>query len=234
MIAVTGKLVNRYLSNDFINVLLDKHNRKLDEQLVCQKWLRESAAKRYIYSELYEGLLDRKSGSRVLDVGGGLTSLTRLLNKNCYYKLIDILAHDDMEIFRGPNAETDVSFIHEDDWYEVETKNFDLVIANDLFPNVDQRLDLFLKKYLPVCGQIRLCLTWYNNERFYKTKRVNAEEILFVRTWDVYDIDRLLNKFRSNIIDFKEGFFNSFEETLYENGRLVGLVTFKGSFYEER
>ena len=39
--------------------------------------------------------------------------------------------------FCAAEEETDVSFLYVDDWYEVETQQYDLVIANDLFPNVD-------------------------------------------------------------------------------------------------
>ena len=66
--------------------------------------------------------------------------------------------------------ETEVGrrFISRRDWLSFNaTGQFDVIIANDVFPNVDQRLVLFIEKFLPATQEIRLSLTYYNELRFY-------------------------------------------------------------------
>ena len=72
---VSTASVDAYMKQDAITNVLNGSSQAEDEQLTCQRWLREVPAKRYIVQELYGDLLasDRR---RVLDVGGGLTSLT--------------------------------------------------------------------------------------------------------------------------------------------------------------
>ena len=68
---ITQKLVEQYLEDDKTNYWLDKFSTSTDEEYTCQKWLRESAAKRYIFNIMYGDLLEDIEGQRVLDVGGG-------------------------------------------------------------------------------------------------------------------------------------------------------------------
>ena len=61
-----------------------------------KKWLLDSDAKRCIYLEIYGDLID-KGGVKMLDVGGGLTTLGRLLSEKNDYYLLDICAHESDE-----------------------------------------------------------------------------------------------------------------------------------------
>ena len=134
-----------------------------------------------------------------MDVGGGLASLTRTLAAKNDYVLLDLLAHD------GPGRLDDLRKDHhfdavQQDWYDFEPAGtYDVVVANDLFPNVDQRLELFIEKFRPVAREIRVSLTWYNAPRFYLTKRIGAEEILCVLAWNSRMTTAALEPFRGYI-----------------------------------
>ena len=59
----------------------------------------------------------------------------------------------------------------------IKFEKYDLIIANDVFPNADQR-ELFLIKSLPHCKKLRLTITIDNDENFYTAKRLDGNEIL--------------------------------------------------------
>ena len=56
------------------------------------------------------------------------------------------------------------------DWFDLKDENYDIIIANDIFPNVDQRLAMFLKFFLPRCKSMRLSLAWYNLIKYFQVK----------------------------------------------------------------
>lgn len=158
MIRVGNRTRNEYLKNDWILSLLLKDNNKDRDNLLCDQWLKNCSGKRVVYDLLYKDLF-LKGNKKVLDVGGGITSLTnKLIDKN-EYMLLDILSH-------GNNRDIDSlssNCLIKEDWYYAAVKHsYDVVIANDLFPNVDQRLSLFIKKFLPISKEIRLSLTYYS------------------------------------------------------------------------
>ena len=68
---ITSALVDGYLTRDAILQALDAARIPTDEQLTCQRWLRESPAKRLIFESLYGDLLHGPR-QKVLDIGGGL------------------------------------------------------------------------------------------------------------------------------------------------------------------
>lgn len=91
--------VEGYLKNDLTRIRLDQLSRPGDDDLTCQKWLRESAPKRFIFERIYGDLLaEGATRQRILDIGGGLTCFTRELASRHKYHLVDVLAHDDMKI----------------------------------------------------------------------------------------------------------------------------------------
>jgi hypothetical protein len=92
-------------------------------------------------------------------------------------------------------------------------------VANDLFPNVDQRLDLFLKMYLPVCSVMLLSLT--TSDCWYETKRVNADEHLFQQSWNDTFLCSTLKKY-GFALDTTHG------KSIFPNGRKVWAVSIPG------
>jgi hypothetical protein len=209
---------------------LDSVARDGDEDLTCQRWLRETPAKRFIFHKLYGDLLSG-SGRKILDVGGGLTSMTRLLASKHDYTLVDLMAHDPSSRVQGMLGTPQPLKIVMRDWYEVSLEDgYDIVVANDLFPNVDQRLDLFLSLSLPRAGEVRLALTYYNEPRFYRTKRVGADETLFMLAWDGETTRRCLIKHEQYIDKPNLGLLSTTVPSPFSNKRQVCLATLRGGW----
>lgn len=226
---VTNELLKEYLREDSVNKLLDEASLDNDEQLVCQKWLRQTPAKRYIYQALYGDLLGTSERLKVLDVGGGITSLTRCLASTHEYHLVDLLAHDNLAVAKEIMTEVDRDFIFPTDWADLELQEYDLVVANDLFPNVDQRLELFLQKLLPSTKTLRISLTWYTEPRYYMTRRLDADEIFCMLAWDQYQLQHVLEKFQQQLVGFDMQLFQQQNGSVYPNGRQVCLAEFTGA-----
>ena len=228
MLLVTKSRIDEYLYNDITEKRLNTLSLPSDESLTCQRWLRESAPKRFIYDKLYADVLSCNERRRILDIGGGLTAFSRELASRHDYYLIDLLVHDDPTIANVIANETNRHFLHVADWYDVDTGDFELVIANDVFPNVDQRLEIFLERYLPKCNKLRLSLTWYDPPRFYPVKRIDCEEIFFITAWDQQRLESALRRFSNSIIDYNTNFFSNKQPSSFANGRHVCIVEFSG------
>lgn len=205
--------LEKYLKNDEITLLLKKYSEC--DVFACQKWLIDMPAKRMIYADVFHELLHIK-GKRVLDIGGGYCGISDILAQNHDYTLVDIMAHD-KGLFEERVKNTKIKWI-DSDWsdFNPETK-YDYIIANDLFPNVDQRLESFIKKFSPFAKKLIVTLTCHESERIYKVKRVDADEYLTMRAWNA-DITSLVLKsaLKREIILEKPQ-----EESIFKNGRSV-------------
>ncbi|MAG24589.1 hypothetical protein CMI47_03320 [Candidatus Pacearchaeota archaeon] len=215
--------------HDIINTMLEDDN--YDEKIFAtHKWLLESVEKRMIYWNIYKDLLFLNNGrSSILDVGGGFSSLTKKMLKHNDYHLLDIMAHDDIERIYEIESKHGVNFFINSDWNLFNIKDkYDIIIANDLFPNVDQRLEMFLDKYLPYCDEMRLSLTYYNNNKSYKVKRVGADEVFNILAWDGTRLSRSLRKYKNKIINYNPDALLGGDESIFANGRQVCVVRVKG------
>ena len=224
----------QYMQNDWVLRLQQEMEQPIDAQFRVQQWHKEITAKRMIYSDLYGDLVDiRSGGARVLDIGGGYTSLTRLLVKNCDYTLDDFMAHGDGEALRDIEKHLGQTFWVSKDWYDfVPEREYDIIIANDIFPDVDQRLELFIEKFLGYCKELRMSLTYYNVPKFYTTRRVDDTEMLTFLSYDGRITRMILESFRDRV---KGGWDESVaaamlqqNESLYRNGRQAMQVTLLG------
>lgn len=139
--------------------------------LTGERWLADSEPKRMVAWAVYGPLLTGPR-MRVLDVGAGFSSLSFAMAGLHDYTVAELAAHDEppdgLRVFRG-------------DWWDFPERDFDMVVACDLFPNVDQRLDAFLTRYGH--ARLRMSLTVYA-DRWYRTRRTDADEILTVQAWD--------------------------------------------------
>ena len=222
MILISNDKIKNYLDKgDWVKKYLDN---VVNNNFICDNWLIESLPKRYIFNLIYKDLLQHDSNMRVYDVGGGLTSFTnKLLNQNDY-TLVDILAHGG-EI---KDLKNNKSNLIKDDWFDVDFKPSEVVIANDLFPNVDQRINFFVEKLIPTTKCIRLTLTWYSAINFYKTNRIEGDEILYMNSWLTEDIKMFLSKFSSRIINYKSSILDSIPNSVFLNNRNVCYIQIKG------
>ena len=220
--------VESYLAEDAIARMMREQEKPHEASLVCQRWLRETPPKRLIFQELYGDLL-ASGGRRVLDVGGGLTTFTRLLGERNDFELLDLLAHDGEEEIRAFRAAAPAVRLTREDWFTRESnESYDVIVANDLFPNVDQRLELFLEKYLPNCREMRLSITVYNTPRYYLTRRIEGDEILCLLAWNGEMAAMALAKF---LPDFGHGdreLLATNSESPYPNKRQLFLVRLNG------
>jgi len=107
------------------------------------------------------------------------------------------------------------------DWYEWAPIDVDVIIANDLFPNVDQRLELFLEQYLPHCKEMRLSLTYFDEPHWYRATRPEGEVITMLSmTYD--DIENIFDRVNVDYID------GALLLDRFSNSRIVRIVWLKG------
>ncbi|MCH1512645.1 MAG: hypothetical protein L7S58_03655 [Acidimicrobiales bacterium] len=225
---ITNRLVEKYLEDDTTKQRLDKFSDQVPKGYVCEKWLEETPAKRYIYEALYGPLFSRESNKTILDVGGGLTSLTQVLAKSHNYFLVDLLAHEQIENVKALEKSVGREFIIPKDWETLDDRSYNTIIANDLLPNADQRLEIFLNKFIPRCSHLKMLLTWYNTPRHYKTKRIDGDEIMFLLAWDGEQTRKVLEPFLPHIVNPDLGLFDEPQESVYPNGRQTCLIEFQG------
>lgn len=225
---VDRSFVEHALRDDRTTAWLDASSKPGDEALVCQKWLRDTPPKRAIWQTLYGDILEDQRRLAVLDVGGGQTALTPVLARRHNYKLVDILAHDDLSGVGEMERRAGTSFVIAEDWFSAPKADYDLVVANDLFPNVDQRLDIFLDMFLPRTRRLRLSLTFYEEPRWYATKRIGADEVLYLLAWNGFQVRRSLAARIDAVVNPDLSMFDRLPESVYPNGRQICLVEFQG------
>lgn len=220
------KNLNIYSINDYILPLAtpNSSDKIFAENFICNQWLLSSMAKRMLFHNIYGDLLVPSSKRlKILDIGAGVNFIQRFIAKNHDYTIIDILSHDNKRLCEDFCKIYQIKLINSD--WSVCIKNlgkFDLVIANDLFPNVDQRLNEFLKVIYNIGIRFRILLTFYTN-RFYFVKRVDADEVMCLKSWDLHNVkDSLIN---SPFQVSKEitNLLNNACSTLFTNGRHVAL-----------
>jgi len=221
-----GEYIDR---GDQVGFLLCEDAIPLDERFASHKWLKEAPEKRMIYWNMYRDIVESRN-LKILDVGGGYCSITRkflLLND---YFLLDPMYHDDPSLLKKVEKQENKKFWINSDWKKFEfSSDFDLIVANDLFPNVDQRLEEFLEKYLPRCTEMRIALTYYNNNRTYKVKRIDADEVFHILAWDNLRLLRVLEKYKTRIEGFDPEVLLCEPESIFTNGRQVCIVKIAGA-----
>ena len=228
MHVVTKQLVSEYLKDDTTKKHLEELSDQGPNNYTCETWLEESPAKRYIYEVIYGPFLQGASQATILDVGGGLTSLTKVLASSHNYFLVDLLAHEQQENVNALQKAVNREFIIPNDWATLGDRNYDIIIANDLFPNVDQRLESFLNKFLPRCSKLKMLLTWYDTPRYYKTKRVDGDEVMFMLAWNGKQLEAVLEPFLPSIVTPHLELFHESQESVFQNGRQTCLIEFQG------
>lgn len=221
-----------YMNDDWIlELLLSKHKRG-DFGIRYDEWLYQIEAKRLVYSEVYGDILKANGPvKRVVDVGGGYSTLTELLARNSEYTLVDFLAHDVERQIDLSDKTNRITWVNQD-WYDFDLcEDYDIVIANDIFPDVDQRMELFLDKFLPRCKEIRLVLTYYNTPRFYLTRRIDDPEIMTFLSWDGEIVALKLMKYLERVVDTTRDQIDALKlekDSIYRNGRQVSYIVLKG------
>ena len=163
--------------------------------------------------------------------GGGISALTKVLAAKNDYTLLDFLAHGGERYAELYFKEYGVKLLC-NDWYkEGIAEDYDVIVANDIFPDADQRLELFIERALKRCKELRLVITYYNSPRFYTAKRTDDLEILTFLSWDGEITAMKLSKYMNKAIGTSTdelAYICSNKESLYRNGRGVCGIRFKG------
>jgi hypothetical protein len=73
-----------------------------------------------------------------------------------------------------------------------------------------------------------MTLTWYSSINFYKTKRIDGDEILFMNSWLLEDIKKLIYKFSSRIINYDISILNLAIDSVFKNNRNICYIEIKG------
>lgn len=227
-------MLDEYKKNDWILDILNKEEEEEDKKVRTHQWLKEMDNKRMIYADVYGDLLNDSSDLSVLDVGGAYTSLTKKMLNNVDYNLLDFIAHGGENTIGAIEKRVKKNFWINSDWMDVqcENKQYDIIIANDIFPDVDQRMELFIDKFLPICKELRLVLTFYNTPKYYRAKRIDDLEVLTFLSWDGEITSLKLKKYEDRLLDTSEEEINELKEckdSIYWNGRQVAFVTLKGN-----
>ena len=234
MVTYRIKELNKYLENDWICKMLRDNMSEEEKDIRTNKWLYEMNNKRMIYADVYGdilcGILPKTY--KVLDVGGGVNALTKCLASNCQYSLCDFLAHGGDKYLASFSDRYKIKWINSD-WYDAEFEPYDIVIANDIFPDVDMRLELFIDKMLKRCKELRLVLTFYNTPMFYQAKRVDDSEVLTFLSWDGEITALKMEKYLDRMIDTtyeQLAQMKNETESIYRNGRQVSYLRIRGDY----
>jgi hypothetical protein len=124
-----------------------------------------------------------------------------------------------------PKKYTGIDLKNDQDWYNYSPGKHDVIIANDLFPNVDQRLELFLNKYLPHCKQMRLSLTYFDKPYWYRAVR-SGGEVVTMMAWNRDQLHKTI--LNVNTTRFFQRISIKDYEGEFPNGRRVILVWIEG------
>jgi hypothetical protein len=191
---------------------------------ISNRWHAESAWKRALAVPVYGDLLRPDAPRRrVLEVGGGLSAITLGLAKQHDYSLVELATHEAERDYRVVEDHIGKRFLTCRDWAGLaDVGPQDIVIANDLFPNVDQRLEQFLAEYLPRAAEMRVTLTYYENTA-WQVRRVTSGETLTIRPWGLREVTAVLDCLAAEFgpYDRSQLVYEDYEGRLFTNRRNI-------------
>ncbi len=225
MILVDSRLLKTYMEHDSLLEVLIENAQGDDDKFNSHKLLLQYPEKRMLYFYMYGGFPISHRKSSILDVGGGYCSYTRKLLEIADYTLLDPMEYDDLSLTVDSIGK---NFWINKGWedYTPDTE-YDLVIANNLFPNVDQRLDSFLKKYLPHCRELRMSLAFYNTPKWYRVKKADGFDFT-VLAWNGSQVRDVLLKYQQSFVMVPHWDLLDSMESVYEDGRQIAIVKLIG------
>ena len=201
---------------------------KLQITGAAQEWLKKQQWKRTIAYLLFADLLTKRElTKRILEIGGGLSCTTLALAQNNNYALIERATHETPQHYRRLEEFLGKPFVTIADWIECESRVIqDIIIANDVFPNVDQRLYEFVEKYLPLTNELRLSITYYENTA-YEVERLSSHERLIMKPWGLREVSHFLKYLTEKYPQFcnhypeSELVYEDYCGTLFSNSRNI-------------
>jgi hypothetical protein len=190
---------------------------------ISNNWHLQIEWKRALAVPVYGDLMTGGPRRRVLEVGGGLSGITYRLARDHDYSAIELATHEGEKDYRWLEEKLGRRFVTLGDWDQLPPPEpQDIIIANDLFPNVDQRLEAFLAKYLPAAREMRLTLTYYENTA-WQVRRISSGETLTVKPWGLREVTALLDGLsqRFGAFDRSQLRYEDYEGKLFTNRRNI-------------
>lgn len=130
MVIYTSNMLENYLKNDWILEMMLMEEKEEDKSVRTHQWLKTMDNKRLIFSHVYGDILEQAGceiKNKILDVGGGYTSLTRKMLVNSEYMLLDFMAHGGKEIIEKIECENKKEFWINSDWMEYDISQKSLI-----------------------------------------------------------------------------------------------------------
>jgi hypothetical protein len=194
LIQINPTVVSKF-SKQFDNLFLDqiecadKLFKTLGIKGVSNTWLAKMEWKRSVAALVYQDLIAVHPNPKdILEIGGNLSAITLSLLKHNNYSLVEKATHELTEDYRTLEKYLKKDFAVISDWNTFKpASNYDIIIANDLFPNVDMRLYDFIDRYAACTREMRLVLTYYENTAF-EVERIGSGEQLTVVPWGLDSI----------------------------------------------
>ena len=162
---------------------------------VANDWLLKMPWKRSLAWLMYGDLLGNRAAPRnILEIGGSLSYITLELARRHRYRLLEKANHETADDYRRIEQHLHLDVVQIGDWfdYDVSLQPLDLLIANDLFPNTDQRLYELIDRFLPLINELRLSLTYYE-DTFFEVTRDTSGERLTIRPWGLREVRHFLD-----------------------------------------
>ncbi|MBT3604116.1 MAG: hypothetical protein HOE48_01945 [Candidatus Latescibacteria bacterium] len=197
-------------------------------QGMANQWLLDMPWKRPVAFMMLADLVQPDQPAKeILEIGGNLSYFTYELAKHHNYILVDKATHETEDNYHKVETQIKKTFVHNCDWADFTSKShYDIVIANDIFPNVDQRLYEFVDRFLPQTQEMRLTLTYYEDTSF-EVQRLASGEMLTMRPWGLRDIRHFMTHLAQTYpsmckdIDQSQLVYHDYSGTLFSNRRNV-------------
>lgn len=198
-----------------------------DSEFICSQWLQNSPGKFEAFQRCYRGLVgDGIPVGRVVDIGGGLNHITEHLLESREYVLVDPIHHlstGEKKLLTRLGGD----WLLKQDWADSNFNNCDMIVANDLFPNVDFRIGKFLRTvHNSNAFGLRMVLTLHHDERALHVKRDETGESLTVIPLPVREVVRELELFAPNV-DFRQLLARPNHQSGWRNGRYMYFLQFQ-------
>lgn len=153
---VDKQFLDEYAKDDYLLPIMQEEAKMLPDTIrrtplhqaqtmIAHQW------KRAIFHEMYHDLKEK----RVLDIGGAYACYPPLVWENDYTlvevdpEFFQLIGEYDAKVFIGG-------------WEHFKPEQYDVVAACDVFLTNGRKIDEFLAKYLPVCKELRMTLTFRN------------------------------------------------------------------------
>ena len=182
-------------SNDLklINLKLKRYKTKDDN------WIKKSLEKKYLFKFFYDNQIFFKK--KILDVGSGSSQYRKyLIKKND----LDIKSIDFKINFKNNRSNKTLDFSN--DFFTLKKKGmlnkyYDVIFANDIFPNVDNRLEEFILLAKNISPNLIITITIHPDNKFYYSRIIATSETFVYVPMNKEKILMILKKFKKNVMN---------------------------------